>query len=173
MMLRKLSVALSFGVGIALTVATQAPTWYLSSEPVVLAFELSADSAFPIEAQVECTGLDADLCFSAYLSLRTEATNTAPSSGRIALYRLQAPWDGTLPDTAEEVSDDIVRGGLVDEPAEVIVSFSVHDVLDQDVYLVLLVAEGAPHLEGQLTVTASVGLVDAPDDEAALSVQVL
>jgi hypothetical protein len=161
--------------GAVVSVGTQAPAWYLSSDPLTLPIDLQAGGAVEIDLYISLNGAAKRSAESVSLDLDLEAVNHAPTSGLLSLYELSSAWSGALPDDAVLVDSLVARGAMFEEPADVQgrLSGRALDAVDQEVHLVVIVGEGDPEIEGDLVIRVSTWTGDEPEDGAQLSLDLL
>jgi hypothetical protein len=110
------------------------------------------------------------------LSFTLQGSSDAETSALLRIYELSEPWNGAvdadlqpiLPDDAQIVTENLVRGAIGDEPEQVWLSLHGADIdQDQDTaHLVLALEDGHVSFDGHLEVTASVRSDDAIPKDA-------
>lgn len=113
------------------------------------------------------------------LNLQLRGDTYAPESSVVRVYRLSAPWDGALdddlqpilPEEAELIAENTVRGTIGDEAQPTFVELYGPDLARQQstVHLVVAFEDGTPDWAGHLEVSASAWSDESiPEDAVTL-----
>lgn len=160
-------------LGSVVSIATSPPQPYSwsGSGPIGA---ISLDSDVPghaIDAFVTTTGDLGPSALSEQPTLLVELSleNYGPTSGRVGLYRLDEPWDGTTPpDDASLLDDAPIGGALGDEPERAELRLGGEAEVPEEVHLLLWIMEGELQIEGEGDLVVTLSSSDDQEDVSIL-----
>lgn len=130
--------------GVAASLATSQPTWSVSDQAQLGGATLTLGDPYAVFA-AQVTSAHVGQVPS--IAVEYEATNAGAESVRLAVFSLDAPWDGSGLPLDQALSEDTIRGAVGADPEHTSVSLAA-GTSDGRVYLVFeLLGDGEVEID--------------------------